>query len=275
MTLRPSISGSWYPSDPVELAKLLDGLLEQASGSAGAPRGMLRGLLVPHAGYAYSGGVAAYAYAGLRETPRSIVVILGPFHAYHEAPFLVSQYEAYQTPLGPVPIDRDLTDRIHETLVERSGMDLTPTADAIEHSIEIQLPFLQTVLEPFRLVPIMLAQQTPAAVTALAGALAEALHGSDVLLIASSDLSHFNPQHMAALLDQEMLRRITSMQPDAVLGADAEGAGSACGVGAIATMLMTARAFGAEHSKLLRYLTSGDVTGNVGSVIGYAAAAFW
>ncbi len=180
-----------------------------------------------------------------------------------------------RTPLGPVAIDHKQVRAIHTILSERSGMGLTPTDETAEHSIEIQLPFLQTILGTFRLVPIMLAHQTPTTVAALSGALIEAIGDADPLLIASSDLSHFNPQHLAVLFDREMLNRITAYQAQAVLHAELEGAGSACGAGAIASMLMVAHALGASHSRLLGYGTSGDVTGDFNSVIGYAADAFW
>lgn len=275
VNLRPSIAGAWFPADPAELRGLIEQLLElvpvESSKISAAPRG----LLVPHAGLAYSGSVAALAYASLEPEPTRTVVILAPFHAYHESPFLVCEWDGYQTPLGAVTIDRELIDRIDESLSLGSGLHLTPTGEATEHSIEIQLPFLQTVLGTIRLVPIMLAHQTPTTVAALVGALTSALGREDPLLIASSDLSHFNPQHLAVLMDREMLSRITSYQAEAVLHAEHEGAGSACGAGAIATMLLVGRAFGAIHSKVLGYRTSGEATGDFHSVIGYAAAAFW
>ncbi len=275
MDLRPSISGTWYPDNAADLRRSLEGLLDIVSDQSQGTSGKVRGLLVPHAGLVYSGDVAAHAYATLKDADYDTVVILGPYHAYHESPFLVCQYAGYKTPLGTVPVDRELIDRIDANLLIESGMSLTPTAETTEHSIEIQLPFLQTVLGTIPVVPIMLAHQTPTTVAALVGALATALHDADPLLIASSDLSHFNPQHLAVLMDREMLRRVEAFQAEAVLQAEHEGAASACGAGAIATMMLVARAFGTEHAKVLSYRTSGDVTGEYDPVIGYASAAFW
>jgi len=273
--LRPSISGNWYPADAAKLRQVLAEQLDTVADQPSVASSKVRGLLVPHAGLSYSGDVAARAYATLRDAVYDTVVILGPYHAYHEAPFLVCQYDGYSTPLGSVPIDRQLVDQIGANLFAETGMGLTPTAETTEHSIEIQLPFLKTVLGTIRVVPIMLAHQTPTTVAALVAALATALHDSDPLLIASSDLSHFNPQHLAVLMDREMLRRIEALEADAVLRAEQEGTAAACGAGAIATMLLVARTFGAEHSKVLEYHTSGKVTGDFNSVIGYGAAACW
>jgi hypothetical protein len=273
--LRPSISGTWYPDDADELRRSLVELLDVVANQSSAASSKVRGLLVPHAGLSYSGDVAARAYATLRDAAYDTVVILGPYHAYHQAPFLVCQYDGYKTPLGSVPINRQLVDRIDANLVAESGMGLTPTAETTEHSIEIQLPFLQTVLGTIPVVPIMLAQQTSTTVSALVGALATALNDADPLLIASSDLSHFNPQHLAVMMDREMLRRVETLEADAVLRAEREGTAAACGAGAIATMLLVARTFGADHSEVLEYRTSGEVTGDFNSVIGYGAAACW
>jgi AmmeMemoRadiSam system protein B len=274
MNLRPSIAGTWYPSKPDELRGLLRDCLDLVPDKPGQPPDP-RALLVPHAGYAYSGRVAAPAYALLKHTRRRLVVLLGPIHAYADAPFLICGHEGYQTPFGPVPIDRETVQRIQEALLEESGFGLRPITNAIEHSIEIQLPFLQTIFGEFRLAPIMLADQTPPTVASLARALTRALGDLDPLLIASSDLSHFHSHNLATLMDQEMLRRILALDADGVLRAETEGAGAACGAGAIAAVILAARAFGAQRAELLRYRTSADVTGDFHSVVGYASAAFW
>jgi AmmeMemoRadiSam system protein B len=250
-------------------------LLDSAIPRVDLPAGEIRGLLVPHAGYTYSGSVASHAYAAVEPGTHDTVVILGPYHAYHESPFLVCRHDGYRTPLGSVPIDHKLVDHIELVLAEETGLSLTRTAEATEHSIEIQLPFLQVCLPSFNLVPIMLAHQSPTTVAALVGALSAALQDKNPLLIASSDLSHFNPQHMANLLDSEILSRIEHFRAEAVLHAEEEGAGAACGAGAIAAVLLTSQAFGAQNAKVLDYRTSGDITGHLDSVVGYASAAFW
>lgn len=233
------------------------------------------GLLAPHAGYRYSGEVAAHAYSALAPEGHPIVVVLAPFHAFHEAPLLVSSHDGYQTPLGPVPIDKEMIARLNTALLAHNGHGLTPISGDVEHAVEIQLPFLQHVLGEFPLVPIMLAHQNPRTVADLAESLMEVLGDKETLLIASSDLSHYYPQHLAVLLDREMLRRVERLDPEAVMVAESDGVGYACGKGAIAAMLLVARASGAEHVDVLSYRTSGDVTGDFDSVVGYAAATVW
>lgn len=242
---------------------------------ASARPGKVLGLLAPHAGYRYSGEVAASAYATLAAGSQPTVVMLAPYHAFHEAPYLVSSHDGYQTPLGQVPIDKEMVARVNAALIGRSAHELVPISADVEHAVEIQLPFLQHTLGEFPLVPIMLAHQNARTVADLAESLIEALEGEETLLIASSDLSHYYPQHLAALLDREMLRRVENLDPEAVMSAEGEGVGYACGKGAIAAMLLVARTFGAEHAEIIAYRTSGEITGDFDSVVGYAAAAVW
>ncbi|MEJ2747463.1 MAG: AmmeMemoRadiSam system protein B, partial [Anaerolineae bacterium] len=144
-----------------------------------------------------------------------------------------------------------------------------------EHALEIELPFLQQVLGRFKLIPIMIRNQNSRTGQALAQVLAKTLNGRDVILVASSDLSHFYPQELAAEFDNEILRRVEAFDPQGVLAAEEEHAGFACGRGAIATVLWTAKALGANQVNILNYATSGDATGKYDSVVGYGAAVIW
>lgn len=275
MDIRPSaIAGTWYPGDPQRLSDQIDGFLAQAQ--VEPPHGRILGAVVPHAGYRYSGPVAAHAFRCLQGCRPDLVVILAPMHTFQPAGLLTTAHAAYATPLGVVKVDRDMLAALNTALRKRLGFGLLPLRHDVEHALEIELPFLQRVLpRPFRLLPVMLLDQRTAVVEQLGLALAELLHGRNVLLVASSDLSHFYPQDMARDFDRALLQRLAAFDPRAVMAAEAEGVGFACGRGAIAAVLWAARELGANRVTIARYATSGDVSGDFASVVGYGAAVIW
>lgn len=268
-SVRPSpLAGQWYEADPARLARAVDELLPQVPTSPG-----VIGLLAPHAGHRYSGPVAAQAYAALRGQTPQTVVILSPYHAYHSAPLLTSAHSAYSTPLGQVPVEREFLLRLNAELQARGVPGLTPIAYDGEHAQEIQLPFLQRALaSPFSLAPLMLRQYTPALMRLLGEILADLLRGESGLLIASSDLSHFYPQAQARALDEAMLQAVESFDPQRVYAVAQQGKGEACGLGAITAVLWACRALGAKTISRVGYGTSGDISGDTASVVGYGAA---
>jgi AmmeMemoRadiSam system protein B len=271
MTIRPSpIAGKWYPGDPKRLSQDLNYYLEQAS--VLLPEGRVWGIVVPHAGYRYSGLVAASAFNCLRGSQPELVVVISPLHYHHPAALLTTAYDAYQTPLGLIEVDRLAVNRLNDALQARFGYGLTALKVDQEHSLEIELPFLQHILGSFRLLPVMIRDQGAPVAEALGQALVETLQGLEALFVASSDLSHFYSRQQADLLDAELLRRLEAFDPAAVLAAEAEGAGFACGRGAIAAMLWATRQMGANRVKVLRHATSGEVSGDFNSVVGYGAA---
>ncbi len=271
MNIRPPIGGPWYPNDPSLLARVVDGYLAAAPKPSIEPAA-IRGLIVPHAGHRYSGAVAAHGYAALDGWRPGTIVILGPLHSGHPEPLLTSSYGAYQTPLGEIPVDTQAVDQLDGSLRETLGRGFTALRESSEHSIEVQLPFLQRTLDEFSFVPVMLAVQSERVVRSLSQALKAAFSDVPSLLLASSDLSHHYPQKQAEILDGELLRRVERLDPEAVLRADEEGVGFACGKGAIAATLW---ASGAGRAQVLRYATSGDVTGDTRSVVGYASVCLY
>lgn len=273
MNVRPSpIAGTWYPGNPDRLTRTVDDYLNRVD--TAVPAGKIWGLVVPHAGYRYSGQVAAHAFACLKGLQPDLVVVISPLHQMHHAPLLTTAHDAYETPLGVVSVDRAAVGQVNEVL-QKSGLRLTAVANDHEHALEIELPFLQQILDNFKLLPIMVRNQNEVVVQALAQALAETLSSRNAVLIASSDLSHFYPQTLAADFDGEMLRRLAAFDPKGVLTAEEEHIGFACGRGAIATVLWAAGALGANRINVLNYATSGDVTGKYDSVVGYGAAVIW
>jgi hypothetical protein len=194
-------------------------------------------------------------------------------HYPYPAALLTSAHAAYATPLGQVPVDQAAVLVLDEYLAAHGGINLTRVANDPEHSLEIELPFLQRALsEPFVLIPVMVREHDPNLLQVLARGLAQALAERPALLVASTDLSHFYPQAIANQLDAEMLRRVEAFDPQGVLDAEDEGKGFACGRGALAAVLWAARELGADHVQILRHATSGDVTGDYDQVVGYGAA---
>lgn len=270
--VRPSpIAGAWYEGNPKTLARIVDQYLNQAE----LPElpGEVIAVIAPHAGHKYSGAVAGYAFAAVRARTFDLVAVLSPMHQSYYEPLLTTAHEAYATPLGEVPVDKDVIADLDARLRPLLGAGLTPVACDQEHSLEIELPFLQrTLTGEFKLLPVMVRAQSADVSRQLGAALAETLRGKNALIVASTDLSHFYTQKEAVAFDTEMLRRIESFSPEDVFSAEKEGQGFACGLGALTAVLWAAKALGADTVKVLRHATSGDVTGDYSSVVGYGAA---
>jgi len=273
MDVRPSpIAGHWYPASAAELAATVDGYLA-ASSPPTTDSGVVA-VVAPHAGHVYSGAVAGCAFAAVRGLAPDLVAVVGPLHGHAAGALLTSAHEAYETPLGVVPLDLEARARLVSALRDEGTTTLTAVRHDGEHSVEIELPFLQRALHgPWRLLPVMVRDQRRAVALALGRALARTLVDRRALLVASTDLSHYHPLAAAQRLDAELLRLVEAFDADGVLRADADGIGEACGVGALAAVLWAARGLGAERVRVLRYATSGDVSGEYRSVVGYAAAA--
>lgn len=272
--VRPSpIAGSWYPGDPRVLGQHIEKYLQQAVLSDAEYPGKVIGLLAPHAGHRYSGRTAGYAYKLIKDTPRKMVVMLSPMHHYITGEMFTTAHGAYQTPLGAVAVAQDALVALEQELQARQ-LPLAQVAHDEEHSLEIQLPFLQYVWQQdFLLLPLMLRTLDANKLKSLAMAIHAVVKDQDFLVIASTDLSHFYPLDLAEALDAEMLRRVKAHQPEAVLTAEQEGSAAACGAGAVACMLWLSGMAGADQVHILNYSTSADATGDASSVVGYASAA--
>ncbi|MEW6567515.1 MAG: AmmeMemoRadiSam system protein B [Chloroflexota bacterium] len=272
--IRPSpIAGTWYPGTAEALSQSVDRQIEQAQASP--PPGTIVGLIVPHAGHVYSGSVAATAFRLLRDLAPEVVAIVSPVHYPYPGRVLTTGHAAYGTPLGPLPVQQDLLVRFEDELVA-AGLRLSRVRNDEEHSLEIELPFLQRVLRsPFALLPVMIRDQSAEVAEAVGHALARALAGKEAVLVGSSDLSHFYSDSVARHLDAEVLARIEAFDPMAVLAAEEEGVGFACGRAAVAAVLWAAKDLGANRVRVLRHATSGDVTGDYSSVVGYGAAVIF
>jgi AmmeMemoRadiSam system protein B len=204
------------------------------------------------------------------------VTVISPMHQLYYDPLLTTAHAAYGTPLGDVPVDQQAIADLDARLQTLLGEGLVPVACDQEHSLEIELPFLQRALAgEFNLLPVMVRSQSASVSMQLGAALAETLRGKNALVVASTDLSHFYTQKEALRFDTEMLRRIESFSPELLFNAEKEKKGFACGLGALAAVLWAARSLGADTVKVLRHATSGDVTGDYSSVVGYGAAVIF
>lgn len=258
LTMRPAaVAGMFYPEDPNQLRDEVDRLLAAVQVPLDEPTP--KALIVPHAGYAYSGPVAATAYARLRREGRNLmrVVLLGPSHhvAFHG--LALPESEAFETPLGPIPIDSEALARIPR--VRRSDSIHRP-----EHSLEVQLPFLQRVAPNASLVPLAVGEATPFQVAEVVEVL---WGGPETVIIVSSDLSHYLPYRLCRAVDEETARRI--LQLDATLDSE-----RACGSAPVAGFLEAARRKHL-HPVLLDLRSSGDTAGGQEEVVGYGAFAFF
>ena len=258
---QPAVAGQFYPSDPQRLRATVKYFLRQAQskcdGCADAPP---RAIIVPHAGYPYSGPVAASAYAQVAAAREIIrrVILLGPAHRVPVRGLAASSAVAFATPLGDVPLDRDAVER----LLQLPQVHLFDEAHAPEHGLEVHLPFLQLTLDDCHLVPLVVGEATPDEVAAVM----EPFSGDeDALLVISSDLSHYLDYESARLLDRQTSDAIEALRP--------LGAGRACGRYAINGLLQMARKRG-WRARTLDLRNSGDTAGPRDQVVGYGAYRF-
>lgn len=270
---RPSpIAGTWYPGNAQQLIQSLDQQLSSASSPS--LDGEVIGVIAPHAGHRYSGEVAAHAFQMIAGLEPEVVAILSPLHTLHRGEVFSTGHSAYATPLGDVHVDQDLIDGFEAEL--GGELQFERIRHDQEHSLEIELPFLQHVLsKPFRLLPIMILKQTTSVARLVGNALGRVLQGKNAVLVASSDLSHFHPAATAEGFDRTILARVEAFDPEGVIDAEEEGVGFACGRGAIAAALWAGKLLGADRAKVLSYAHSGAVTGDMHSVVGYGAAVIF
>jgi len=264
------IAGSWYPGEASVLAKTIDGFLA----AVGVPpvQGELKGLVSPHAGYSYSGGVAAHAYKQLEARTYATVVVISPVHQYYGGRYLATSKGYYETPFGLVPVDEELLGQLGQevglTLLDQDG----------EHSLEIQLPFLQHMLGEFSLLPVMMGEQSLAACRELSAALVKVLAGKEALLVASSDLAHLHSYREVVEHDRVVQKFVNDFDPEGLAQSLARNEAQACGGGPIVTGMLAARERGADRATVLKYMNSGDVTGIRATgqyTVGYLAGAFY
>jgi AmmeMemoRadiSam system protein B len=266
----PAVAGSWYPATAAGIVAEVEGYL--ASARCPPVPGRLVALVSPHAGLRYSGGVAAYGYSLLRGRADLTAVLVGPSHRMAFAGPALWARGAFETPLGRAPVDEELAAAL---LAADTRIVDAPRPHRDEHSLEMQLPFLQHLVPGLRILPVLMGSQTRAEVDALAAALARALSGRrEALLVASSDLSHYQAAPVANRLDALVAGDVERFAPDALMERLESSHEHACGGGPIVAVMRAARALGADRATVLRYADSGDAGERDKSrVVGYLSAA--
>ncbi len=265
---RPAaVAGTWYPGGARALAAAVE---QHLAGATREVSGDLVALIAPHAGLMYSGPVAAHAYGQLRGRRFDVAVIVGPSHFVGFGGVAVIPRGGFETPLGVAAIDEDCAQALmRATPLVREH----PGAHAREHSVEMQLPFLRHLAPETKIVPLVMGYQTAETARGLGDALADVLYTRDALLIASSDLSHYQPADTAATLDRVVTDCVAKFDADALQHALDVRPDHACGGGPMVATLRAARLLGAKDAVVLDYADSGDVSGDKSAVVGYMAAA--
>ncbi len=270
---RATCAGDWYPKSPVELTKQIATYFAEAEK---VPlENDISAIIVPHAGYMYSGKTAAKAFKQLEGKQFDTVVVIAPSHKVFFQGCSVFNGDGYATPLGVVEVDKELSEKIGEIvpLVYLSNMGHGSGEDRGEHALELQLPFLQIVLGKFKLVAIVMGDQEESSINALSEVLAMTFSETNTLLVASTDLSHFHSEKQANRLDGELRKTLEKYDPELLIDKLERGKTEACGGGIVASVLKATKRMGGSRVEIFEYTTSGAVTGDFEEVVGYLSAA--
>ena len=278
-SIRPAaVAGTWYPGSRGALAREVDAYLAAVDPLDPIPRGELCAVMAPHAGLMFSGPVGAYAYtAAAAGRPFDAAILVGPSHFVAFDGVALYPSGAFDSPLGPATIDESLG---AELLAASPFVQSMPQAHMREHSLEMQLPFIRRLLPDVAIVPLLMGYQTLDTIRALADALACAAAGRRVLLVASTDLSHYFDAATAESLDRRVQDAVAAFDPEAFIRTFEEypegerGRFVACGGGPAISVMLAARARGARHGRALKYMHSGQISGDMTGVVGYLAGAF-
>ena len=274
-----AVAGTFYPADPKELSAMVDDMLQKATPPA--PGGQIIAAVAPHAGYPYSGPVAAFTYASLKGHKYSRVVVIAPSHFVSFDFTSVFEGDAYETPLGSVPIDKEFARRLAKMspTIQVSYAGHTPTSAGSEHAVEDQLPWLQKVLGNFKLVPLVMGDQSYENSRALAIALQKLISSEggpeETLVIASSDLSHYHTYEQAETIDHKTLHALSVWDYLSMSRNFGSRIWEACGGAPIVAAMIYAERMGANKAEVLKYANSGDIpSGDHSRVVGYSADLF-
>jgi hypothetical protein len=262
-------AGTWYPETSSELKSKIDSYLGSAAGKVS---GEVFALVAPHAGYMYSGPVAAFAYKAVQGRNYDDVIVIGPSHHHGFNGTSIDTMAGRSTPLGKVDFDLSLARKLMKA---DKIMRYEPAAHEAEHSTEIQIPFLQMVLKKFQVLEIIMGSQDYQTCQKLSEAIINAVQGRKVLIVASSDLSHYHGQAEAESLDNRVVKAVSEFNPELLNKLLSADSCEACGGGPIVTALILARKMGATRAQNLTYATSGNITGDYSQVVGYMAAVIY
>jgi AmmeMemoRadiSam system protein B len=264
----PAVAGRFYPEKDMILDQEVAMVLEE-SRDIDLP-GEVIGMIVPHAGYMFSGGVAARAYRQIFESNIDIVVVIAPSHYEYFTEISIFNGYGYSTPLGTIAVDKDLAQELADQSPQIVLSDKGHRFE--EHALEVQLPFLQKILDNFRFVPIVMGEHSQDNIQSLANGLARVLKDKKALIVASTDLSHFYDGEKANSLDQVVVDDIENFDEDKLFADLQSGECEMCGGGPAVVAMKASRLLGATKSQVLLYRNSGDITGDQKEVVGYLSA---
>lgn len=269
-SIRESIAaGSFYPASPDGLRSQINEFLDNAELS---DIENIKAIVCPHAGYIYSGQVAAYSYRQIAGKKFDSVFLIAPSHSEYFNFSSIYGGDAYRTPLGLVYIDKERS-KILADKSERIKLSLYGHRD--EHSLEVQLPFLQVLFEDIKIVPIVIGQQSSQNIKELGNSIGELFKNEKILIVASTDLSHYHPYDIAVTLDQKVNKLISDFDHEALMTEFITNNAEMCGGGPVISAMIASKILSANTSKILNYKNSGDVSGDKSAVVGYLAAAFY
>jgi len=269
---KPAVSGMFYPDNPSKLRKDIETYLGRAAVHDFEEN--VIGIVSPHAGYMYSGQVAAYGFKMIAKRPHDTIILIGPSHRVYFDGVALWDRGSFETPLGRIDIDEEVAAKmVNVGGVIKANMDIHKE----EHSLEVQLPFLQSVLDDFKIIPLVMGIQTTSACRKLAQSLFHVLQNSTkkFLIVCSTDLSHYYPDTKAKKLDSIIVGHLDAFNIPGMIEDIETGRTEACGAGPIIVTMMLSEALGANCGKVLKYADSGDVSGDKSGVVGYVSAVFY
>ena len=275
MIREPVVAGQFYPDNREELEKMIKSCNEHEYGPGHQPRESgerIFGIVCPHAGYVYSGPTACHAYKSISTQNPELAVIIGPNHFGIGEDVATMTDAKWMTPLGTVRVDSDAVQEISKI---SQAIEIDSYSHSQDHSLEVQIPMLQSTLsKEFQILPIILRAQDSETAREVGNAVSEIAKKRDSIIIASSDFTHYEENSFAHLQDKALIEPILEMNVEKFYRVLKEKRITACGFGAIASAMIACKNLGATRGKILSYATSGDISGDTESVVGYAAIKF-
>jgi len=263
----PVVAGSFYPADKKELESQVIQYIENSKYFGLKD---IKAIICPHAGYMYSGQVSGFSYRQVMDKDYDVIVIIAPSHSEYFEHVSIYPGKYFSTPLGLVEIDKGVCASLAE---KDHSITFSEYGHGNEHSLEVQLPFVQIALKGIKIVPLVIGKQSRMLLERLGHTLGEVLNNKNPLIIASTDLSHYHPYELAESLDKKVYRLIDDYDLEGLMHDFTSEEIEMCGGGPVIASLLASRIMGAGKAKVLKYLNSGDITGDKSAVVGYLSAA--
>lgn len=267
---KPAVAGSFYPADPDKLKKMICGYISQAEKEKEQVKGKLYGIISPHAGYIYSGPVAAYGFSYLKYSDFEGFVVIAPSHRARFNGASILPEGVYSTPLGEMEVDSEMGELLQKSPLFTYIKDI----DEPEHSLEVQIPFIQFMKPGLKLVPVVVGSTDIKICRKLGETIADALKtlNKNYAIIISTDLSHYYPYNKAVQMDGDFISALKSFDEDRIAETVFSGRCEACGIGPLLTGIIACRKLGASKTQIVKYANSGDTAGSKDEVVGYVSA---